>query len=440
MVAIGVLAADATTSDPGGATEQPAANTLVPLHEVEDVTNAKRAAAIISIEIDGKTLQSLGLQQHLNGFEVVHDIAQIGEFRIKFFDPLEDSWGLTVLKEGSQVAISIGYEPDKMEDHGLFLMEEPQFQIGRTGKYVEVHGYAPAIVMTKAGHVQKSWTKVTDSDIAEIIAQKYGIDTDIEKTTIVYEELVQAAETDYDFLMRRANYQGYSFYVDKKLASNQGVLHFHRPRFTDTKKSLSVYGSKSVIIDLSLAVQATRSVLSMYKAQIDWKHLKVYEASSQEKEDPLYQAAKAQDPSFVYAPDLVNISPKWVQIHDGLLLRHELLEWEMQETTEKNSQASRWIVVGIAKTVGLEFLRAGGVVRLKGADRFDGPWLVVRVRHSYYAERTGTRSGFISEFVLKRTFNKPPTLSKIPQSSGESPSPFTDVTADIPSEGEVGVG
>jgi phage protein D/phage baseplate assembly protein gpV len=63
----------------------------------------------------------------------------------------------------------------------------------------------------------RSFQRVTDADIASRIAGEYGLDPDVDGTGATHDYVLQAGETDYAFLRRRAARIGYDVWVtDRK--------------------------------------------------------------------------------------------------------------------------------------------------------------------------------------------------------------------------------
>ncbi|BFU44280.1 VgrG-related protein [Krasilnikovia sp. MM14-A1004] len=62
----------------------------------------------------------------------------------------------------------------------------------------------------------RSFQRVTDADIASRIAGEYGLDPDVDATGSVHDYVLQAGETDYAFLRRRAARIGYDVWVTER--------------------------------------------------------------------------------------------------------------------------------------------------------------------------------------------------------------------------------
>jgi uncharacterized protein involved in type VI secretion and phage assembly len=62
----------------------------------------------------------------------------------------------------------------------------------------------------------RSFQRVTDADIASRIAGEYGLDADVDGTGAVHDYVLQAGETDYAFLRRRAARIGYDVWISER--------------------------------------------------------------------------------------------------------------------------------------------------------------------------------------------------------------------------------
>lgn len=83
----------------------------------------------------------------------------------------------------------------------------------------------------------RSFQRVTDADIASRIAGEYGLDVDVDGTGAAHDYVLQAGETDYAFLRRRAARIGFNVWIAER------TFHFKRtPRSTATPPRLR-YGA-----------------------------------------------------------------------------------------------------------------------------------------------------------------------------------------------------
>jgi phage protein D len=61
----------------------------------------------------------------------------------------------------------------------------------------------------------RSFQRITDADIASRIAGEYGLDAEVDATGATHDYVLQAGETDYAFLRRRAARIGFDVWVSE---------------------------------------------------------------------------------------------------------------------------------------------------------------------------------------------------------------------------------
>ncbi|MEJ3750444.1 VgrG-related protein [Actinomycetes bacterium KLBMP 9797] len=84
------------------------------------------------------------------------------------------------------------------------------------------------------GPKSRSFQRVTDADIAARIAGEYGLTPDVDGTGEVHDYVLQASESDYAFLRRRAGRIGFDFWIREQ------TFHFKRkPRGAGTPPPLT---------------------------------------------------------------------------------------------------------------------------------------------------------------------------------------------------------
>ncbi len=98
---------------------------------------------------------------------------------------------------------------------------EPDFAEG-THAVLTVRGYDRAHRLHRGTH-SRAFTRVTDSDLANRIAQEVGLRADVESTSQTYEHVIQYNQTHMAFLRSRARRIGYEIYVRDR------TLYFKRP-------------------------------------------------------------------------------------------------------------------------------------------------------------------------------------------------------------------
>jgi len=98
---------------------------------------------------------------------------------------------------------------------------EPEFVAGTQANLL-VRGYDQSHRLFRGTHSQ-AYLQVTDSDLANRIAQEAGLRAQVDSTTEVYDHVLQHNQSHMDFLTERAERIGYEFFV------MENTLHFRRP-------------------------------------------------------------------------------------------------------------------------------------------------------------------------------------------------------------------
>ena len=69
----------------------------------------------------------------------------------------------------------------------------------------------------------RTFQRTSDADAAARIAQEHGFDVDVDRGGKVHDYLVQASETDYAFLRRRAAHVGFDFWIADRTSTSSGA-------------------------------------------------------------------------------------------------------------------------------------------------------------------------------------------------------------------------
>lgn len=220
------------------------------------------------------------------------------------------------------------------------------------------------------GKKVRSFLQMTDSDIAQRIAQERGLQALIDSTSHVHPQLSQENLTDYEFLARRARAVGYVFTLDGRqlifrkpanvalppieLNYREGLLDF-RPRLTSSAQvnDLNVRGwdpaTKRPIVGRARTADYRTATLGFDRRGSDFAQQAFGAVETAFADEPV--ASQAEGDEFASA----HISRFWSgDVHaEGLAM-------------------------------GNPKLRAGSVVTLTGiGDRFGGEYFVTHVRHTF---------------------------------------------------------
>jgi phage protein D len=125
-------------------------------------------------------------------------------------------------KAGQTLSISMSNEQKQITSlfDGEVVSVEPDFSESTIN--LVVRGYDKAHRLHR-GTKTKVFKNVTDSDIATQVAGDAGLSATVDSTTETYEQVIQYAMTDFDFLVQRATRIGY------EVLTENGKLKFVKP-------------------------------------------------------------------------------------------------------------------------------------------------------------------------------------------------------------------
>ena len=245
---------------------------------------------------------------------------------------------------------------------------EPAFQEGMIAQLV-VRGYDRSHRLYReqrsAAHLN---TK--DSDLAQEIASRAGLQAEVESTATVYDHIYQHNQSDLAFLQERAWRIGYECFVE------EGKLHFHRPR-TQERGATLTWGDDLLTFRprMNLAEQVDEVVVR------GWSVARKEPIVGRAQQGELYpQIDEAQD------------GATWAQAFGSgkrALLDHSVASQAEADALAKArlDELSGAFVQAEGTAHRRPDIRAGKVITLNAlGDRFSGTYLVTNARHSYTAQ------------------------------------------------------
>ncbi len=162
--------------------------------------------------------QEVGGEIGIENIMVTKSVNRIPTARILLFDGSvpEENFEVSageLFIPGNEVEIKAGYHAD--EDtifKGIITKHSIQARKGKPS-YLILEMKDASVKMT-IGRKNKYFEEVSDSDIFEEIIGKYGLEVDVESTTITHAEMIQHHVTDWDFIVTRAEVNGKLVLVD----------------------------------------------------------------------------------------------------------------------------------------------------------------------------------------------------------------------------------
>jgi phage protein D len=294
-------------------------------------------------------------------------------------------------KEQSSFRVLLGWRGIGLEDHGVYIVQRPKFRYSTEGNTdIEIVGYGEAV---KLGATQRRavYKKMRDSDIAEMIATRNGFEADVDRTELVHDQVIQANESDYKFLAKRAKLYGYLFGVE------DGVMRFQRPRPCDSGIRLNLGedgASQNSIVDLSVRSRTFMRGARLTFSQIDPITKEKFEISSSEASDPVQRETGSENWQELVSIDGVGQPERFIT-NEG----HEQRRSLWRDQISRMAEAQRYVIAGTGSGLGNHELRPGQLVSLTGVGRSNGQYYVTRVMHNITMSSGG---GYRTRFEVVR--------------------------------------
>ncbi len=321
---------------------------------------------------------------------------------------VNDRLSSTILaKEQTAFSVRLGFDNPGIVDHGRFIVQRPTFKFseGKAGVTLDVIGYGEAI---KLGDTERRevYQKMSDSDIANIIAGRNGFTLDSDPTSPIHDQVLQANESDWRFLSRRAKLYGYMLYVDN------GVLHFHRPRPVESGIRLArMIPGKATgnVRDFVVHSRTFLRGLHLTMTQIDPVTKEEIQVDSTEAPDEVQTLLDYQNWQEIATIPEVGQPTRFIT-GEG----HEQKRPLLQNQVLRMAQASRYVIAGHGTAIGLETLRPNQFITIEGVGRSSGRYYITAVIHQMNAKESGLGGGYNVRFEVVRAGAGPLTGGGVP--------------------------
>jgi hypothetical protein len=186
----------------------------------------------VVMHINGRPLHEYGLDYDFTELKITRTSNGLSTLRAMYTPDDPNLLDADVFLTGNIMDVFIGYSAIRE----MTSVWQGQFVI--TSSSVEWQQQAMPSLRIQAipngygitrGEKQRAFQLIRDSDLAEMIAAENDLETTVDdlptitETDVVFEQITQASESDFQMLRRRANRYGFSLFVD------EGALHFRRP-------------------------------------------------------------------------------------------------------------------------------------------------------------------------------------------------------------------
>jgi phage protein D/phage baseplate assembly protein gpV len=345
-------------------------------------------ASQIGIKIDGNDVQS-DVMDKLASAAIDQHTFLPGMFTLRFYDSdlsLMDSGPFNLTKE---VEISAAGADNEWVTliKGEITALEPEFGDNMIPEFV-VRGYDPTHRLYRETR-SKAYLNVKDSDIAQEIAGRIGLSTEIETTRTVYDHVFQSNQSDLAFLMERAWRIGFECFVE------DGKLYFRKPPNSSSAPITLKWGEdlKTFYPRMTLAEQVDEVIVR------GWDPKEKKEIIGKAESGNLYPDIEESKDGKTWASDFG--SGKKIIVDEPVISQSEADVL----ASARLDEVSGAFVDAEGTATRRPDIKAGQKVKLENlGTRFSGEYLVTHVTHTYSPEGfstdfqvTGSRLGLLSE-------------------------------------------
>jgi Rhs element Vgr protein len=305
---------------------------------------------------------------HVLSITVTKEINRIPAATIILLDgePAKESFDISneaAFEPGKELEIKVGYRSDEKTIFKGIVIKHG-IKVRKNNSVLIVECRDKSVKMTVACK-SKYFSELTDSDIIEALIDSYGLDKEIETTTIHHKQLVQYNSTDWDFMLCRCDVNGLL------CIPNDGKININKPKFGEQPVLTVQYGA--TIHDLDAEIDARLQYKSVKGSA--WDH------SAQE----LLDDVEAEEPALPEAGNLAADALAEIIGEEEFRLFHggKIEEPDLQALVNAKMMKHRLAKVrGQVKIDGTADVSPGQFIQVNGVgERFEGKLFVTGVRH-----------------------------------------------------------
>ncbi len=329
-------------------------------------TQANTNVATFKIFSNGEQIpETIGV----NSIVISKGVNKIATATIEMFDgnvateDFEHSAGESFIP-GAELEIKAGYQ--SIEDtifKGIIIKHAVKVITDQSSKLI-LELRDESVKMTIGRKNKYFDADILDSDIIEEIIDEYGLDKDIEATSVTHKEMVQYFSTDWDFILSRAEVNGQLIFVD------DGKITVKAPSISGEPILNLHYGHN--IFEFEAEMDARDQYTATKATSWDFVNQEVIES---EGADP-----GLEEQGNISANDLADVIglSEWSMQHSG-----HIPDQEMQAWTDSKLLRSRLAKIrGKVKIIGFSDVKPGDTISLGGfGERFNGNAFVSAIFH-----------------------------------------------------------
>lgn len=329
---------------------------------------AANAIGVVKLElsVNGQALDAIA---SLVSVRIQRAVNRIPTARLEFSDgdmpnqrfPISDA---DDLKPGATLAISAGYQDGTESLFQGVVMRHRVKVIGHNEARLIVECSDVAVKMT-VGRRNANYIEMNDADIIGALASRHGLTATVDESDVVYGELAQHYCTDWDFLLSRADANGWL------VAVKDGEMTVQTPTADGSPLLTVTYGQDLIEFD----------------ADIDARHQ--YGSAQAFTWDPKTQdvlEGTAADPASL--PKQGDLDSATLSEVVGLALLRLQAGAPLQQSALASWAKAQQLKAGLARVrgrvrfQGSALAQVGALIEVVGVgSRFSGPVLATGVRH-----------------------------------------------------------
>jgi Phage protein D len=343
--------------------------------------------ASFDVIIDGSPLP-LTTQAFVIGITVDDSVKVPGMFTLEIAGANDSSKSLPWVDDelfsvGKVVEIKFGYGSDlETLIIGEITALEPEFGIDRLPSLL-VRGYDRRHWLQR-GSKTRTFVQQKDSDIASQLADEAGLTADVKDSEVKHDYVIQANQSDLDFLQERARLIQYEVAVeDKKL--------LFRPVSNDQGEAMTITMDDH-LLEFYPRLTLARQVGEINVRGWDIKEKKEVVGKSTTGDEKSLMGGKTAGPkladaAFGAAVSLVSQQPVMTQAEADQIAKARL------------NDLALGLITGEGVCLGRTDLRAGKVIKIDGiGKRFSGQYYISSAVHRYHAQ-----GGYRTHFTVRRS-------------------------------------
>ena len=368
----------------------------------------KQAMDLVTFNIksDGKQIKdtyqvySIAVHNALNRIPTAVIKLQDGEVADKDFEASNSDDFIP----GKEIEIQAGYQSDNKTIFKGIVISMHIVLDGIKGSVLEVSCRDKAILMTQS---RKStfFENMKDSDIITSIIGGYsGVSSDVASTTAEHKELVQYDATDWDFMMIRADINGFV------AAINQGKISVKAPDVSSVPLLSLTYGTD--IIELEADFSASGQMPGVEAVSWDATSQKILNQTA--SSPPRYSQGNISTDKAASS-----IGAKTQTLRSSAQIGSETLQQWANARLVKSNLA---MITGSATFAGASMVLPNTMIELNGiGERFSGNAFVSAVHHKIHRGNWTTKIDFGLRdewFATKPNVNPIPASGLTPEVGG----------------------